>query len=242
MTACLQAPLSAQFDALPAQWRALITPFTASPAYPALCAAVDARVHADATVLPAMPFAALHATLPEQIRVVILGQDPYHGIEHGIAQAHGLAFSVPDGVKPPPSLRNIYKELAREFGGAPHATGNLMHWAQQGVLLLNAVLTVEQDQPASHAKLGWEALTDHIIAALGSSEHPTVFMLWGGYAQKKAPLIGPMHLVLMANHPSPLAALRPPQPFIGCEHFTQASNWLTAQGGEHIDWLHDTQK
>jgi uracil-DNA glycosylase len=232
----LAAPLAAHFDALPEPWRAIVQPFLQSPAYPALCAAIDARIQAGATVLPATPFAALHATSPEQVRVVILGQDPYHGVEHGIAQAHGLAFSVPPGVKPPPSLRNIYKELAREFGSTPPTCGDLTAWTEQGVLLLNAVLTVEQDKPASHARTGWELLTDQIIAHLGASSTPTVFMLWGAFAQTKAKLIAPHHLLLQANHPSPLSALRPPAPFIGCGHFDKANQFLRAHGRREINW------
>jgi uracil-DNA glycosylase len=236
----LQAPLAAHFDALPAQWQTVLLPYLQSPAYPALCSAIDARIHAGAPVLPATPFAALHATSPEQVRVVILGQDPYHGVERGVAQAHGLAFSVPPGVKPPPSLRNIYKELAREFGSTPPASGDLTAWATQGVLLLNAVLTVEQDKPASHAGLGWEVVTDHLIAALGVSTQPTVFMLWGAYAQRKAAYVGAAHLMLKANHPSPLSALRSPTPFMECGHFEQANDWLTAHGKAAIDWIGPT--
>jgi uracil-DNA glycosylase len=196
MTQCLQAPLAAHVDALPAGWRDVLRDYLNSPGYAALCAKIDARVATVASVFPATPFAALHATPPEQVRVVILGQDPYHGLEKGVAQAHGLAFSVPLGVRPPPSLRNIYKELAREYNKPIPANGDLTAWANQGVLLLNAVLTVEQGNAASHAGLGWETLTDCIIATLGTRPAPTAFMLWGNYAQKKTPLIGPQHLIL----------------------------------------------
>jgi uracil-DNA glycosylase len=232
----LQAPLSSHFDALPQAWQPVVQPFIHSPACAALCAHVDARIQAGAIVLPATPFAALHMTAPAHVRVVILGQDPYHGVENGIAQAHGFSFSVPHGVAPPPSLRNIFKEIARSTGACVSNDGDLTRWAQQGVLLLNAVLTVEKDKPTSHAKLGWEVLTDHIIAALGAADPPKVFMLWGTYAQKKAALIGAQHLSLTANHPSPLAALRPPQPFIGCGHFSRANEWLQAQRLPPVQW------
>jgi uracil-DNA glycosylase len=236
MVASLKAPLASHFDVLPAAWRRVARSFIDSPAFAALCAGVDARITAGATVFPATPFAALQATLPEKVRVVILGQDPYHGVNNGIAQAHGLAFSVPPGVRPPPSLRNIFKELEREFGSLMPTSGDLTRWAAQGVLLLNAVLTVEARKPASHARMGWELLTDQIIAHVGASSTPTVFMLWGGFAQKKAALIGPQHLVLKANHPSPLSALRPPVPFVGCGHFAQANQFLQQKQRTPIAW------
>jgi uracil-DNA glycosylase len=239
MVASLKAPLASHFDDLPAAWRVVVKGFIESPAHPALCASVDARLAAGATVFPATPFAALRATSPSNVKVVILGQDPYHGvdgIDKDTAQAHGLAFSVPAGVRPPPSLRNIFKELTRETGAPMPTSGDLTRWATQGVLLLNTVLTVEARKPASHARMGWELLTDRIIAHIGASARPTVIMLWGGFAQKKAALIGPQHLVLKANHPSPLSALRPPVPFVGCGHFEKANQFLRAQGRREIDW------
>jgi uracil-DNA glycosylase len=159
-------------------------------------------------------------------RVVILGQDPYHGR----GQAEGLAFSVAPGVPFPPSLRNIFKELQRDLGtpipALPQPGGSLVKWAQKGVLLLNTCLTVEEGQPASHSGKGWELLTDAIIRQVSQEAQPAVFMLWGAHAQSKRPLIdASRHLVLTANHPSPLSALRPPQPFIGCGHFSQARAW-----------------
>ena len=159
--------------------------------------------------------------------MVILGQDPYHGR----GQAEGLAFSVAPGVRIPPSLRNIFKELLRDCGVAssPFAqtAGSLMQWAQSGVLLLNTCLTVEEAKPASHTGKGWEVLTDAIICSVSHLAQPIVFMLWGAHAQSKRPLIDTSrHLVLMANHPSPLSAVRPPVPFMGCGHFSQARDWM----------------
>jgi uracil-DNA glycosylase len=162
------------------------------------------------------------------VHAVILGQDPYHGP----GQAEGLAFSVAEGVKLPPSLRNIFKEL-----GCQPATGSLGDWARRGVLLLNASLTVEQGLPGSHAKKGWEELTDALLAEVARHASPCVYMLWGAHAQAKGPLIeqtaaahGREVLVLQANHPSPLSAARPPVPFLGCGHFREASAWLQARG------------
>jgi uracil-DNA glycosylase len=156
---------------------------------------------------------------------VILGQDPYH--REG--QAEGLAFSVPPGVALPPSLRNVFKELRRDLGLSPPTSGHLGAWADRGVLLLNTSLTVEDGAPGSHAKLGWQVLTDAIIATAAGDPVPKVFMLWGAHAQAKSALIegAPTpHLVLRSNHPSPLAALRPPVPFIGCGHFGAAIRFL----------------
>jgi uracil-DNA glycosylase len=161
-----------------------------------------------------------------------------------IPQAHGLAFSVPDGIRVPPSLRNIYKEIAAEYDDAgtarASASGNLERWARHGVLLLNTVLTVEQANAASHAKRGWEAVTDRLIGALAASPQPIVFLLWGSHAQAKTPLIEAArprdrsaHLVLEAPHPSPLSAHRG---FLGCGHFRAANDWLTARGREPVDW------
>jgi uracil-DNA glycosylase len=181
------------------------------------------RLAEGAVVYPPQPLRALQLTPPERVRIVILGQDPYHGP----GQAEGLAFSVPAGVALPPSLRNIFKELQRDLGipppSAPVPGGSLVRWAEQGVLLLNTCLTVEAGRPASHAKRGWETLTDSVIRQIAHSPRPVVFMLWGAHAQSKRTLIDERrHLILMANHPSPLSALRPPQPFIGCGHFSAA--------------------
>lgn len=175
-------------------------------------------------------FNALKYTPYDQVKVVILGQDPYHGP----GQAHGLCFSVAKGIKPPPSLVNIFKELQRDLGLAIPTHGCLEHWARQGVLLLNTVLTVEAGQPQSHAALGWETFTDAIIASLNQHTTPIVFLLWGSAAQKKAALIDTRkHVILRAPHPSPLSAHRG---FLGCGHFSQTNKILGANGQQPIDW------
>ena len=175
-------------------------------------------------------FHALDATPLPKVRVVILGQDPYHGE----GQAHGLCFSVQPGVRPPPSLVNIFKELEADLGIKRPSHGYLEHWAQQGVLLLNSVLTVEMASPASHQGKGWEQFTDAVIRAVDARPEPTVFLLWGSYAQKKAAFVdGSRHLVLKAAHPSPLSAHNG---FLGCRHFSQANAFLEGQGLAPIDW------
>lgn len=175
-------------------------------------------------------FNAFQQTPFEAVRVVILGQDPYHGP----GQAHGLSFSVPEGVPSPPSLQNIFKELERDLGLARPASGTLLPWAKQGVLLLNAVLSVEQAKPGSHQNKGWEAFTDAAIARLSAEREGLVFMLWGAYAQAKGRIIDARrHCVLRAPHPSPLSAHRG---FIGCGHFSAANRYLSARGGTPIDW------
>ena len=210
----------------PAQWQGVVSDFFASATGLRLLDFLRERLLAGATVFPPQPLRALSLTPPETLRVVILGQDPYHGR----GQAEGLAFSVAPGVALPPSLRNIFKELQRDLGtpfpAFPSPGGSLVRWAQQGVLLLNTCLTVEEGQPASHAGRGWEVLTDAVIRQASQGAQPLVFMLWGSHAQSKRPLIdASRHLVLTANHPSPLSALRPPLPFIGCGHFSQARAW-----------------
>ena len=166
----------------------------------------------------------------DKVRVVIIGQDPYHDVN----QAHGLCFSVQDGVRIPPSLDNIYKELNRDLGKPIPTTGNLTHWAEQGVLLLNATLTVEAHKAGSHQGKGWEELTDAAIMALNEKREKIVFMLWGSYAQRKGKYIDRRkHLVLEAVHPSPLSAYRG---FIGCGHFSQANNYILQQGLAPIAW------
>ena len=236
----LTQPLSDLFDAVSPDWREVTEPFRASPLGQTLIARVDAACRQGATVYPADVFAALRHTRRDQVKVVILGQDPYHGP----GQAHGLAFSVSAGQPIPPSLRNIRKELARDLGLTPPAHGCLQAWAERGVLLLNTVLTVEAAQAASHAGWGWEALTDALIAAVAADAHPCVFLLWGAHAQRKRDLIEQAtphpegraeHLILQANHPSPLSATRPPAPFIGCGHFGQAQAFWRAQG-HALDW------
>ena len=217
-----------------ADWQSVLQPFWASATGQKLARFVQARLQAGAEIYPAQPLRALELTPLSEVSVVILGQDPYHGP----GQAEGLAFSVPDGVKLPPSLRNIFQELVRDLGGELPVSGSLQGWASQGVLLLNTSLTVEQGAPASHARQGWETLTDALIAACSAHESPKVFLLWGAHAQSKAGLIdGRRHLVLQANHPSPLSARRPPVPFIGCGHFGQALRWLEKNSRKNLYWL-----
>ena len=209
-----------------AGWQPLVDGFFASAAGTRLQAFLGERLASGATIFPPQPLRALALTPPEQVRVVILGQDPYHGR----GQAEGLAFSVAPGVPIPPSLRNIFKELQRDLGTPPPQFpvpgGSLVKWATHGVLLLNTCLTVEEGKAASHAGKGWEMLTDSVIRQVSAGEHPVLFMLWGAHAQSKRVLIDEArHKVLVANHPSPLSALRPPLPFIGCGHFSQARDW-----------------
>jgi uracil-DNA glycosylase len=179
---------------------------------------------------PSNWFRALDLTPLDRVRVVILGQDPYHGE----GQAHGLCFSVPPGVRTPPSLANIYKELESDLGIRPARHGFLEHWARQGVLLLNSVLTVEMGQAASHQGRGWERFTDAVIAEVDARPDPVVFMLWGSHAQKKAGFVDrSRHLVLTAPHPSPLSAYTG---FFGCGHFSKANAFLEDAGQVPIDW------
>lgn len=251
----LMRPLGALFDEVPADWRPLTDAFRGSPTGRALIDRVDAARQAGATVYPDDVFAALRLTRRAEVRVLILGQDPYHGP----GQAHGLAFSVRPGVAIPPSLRNIRKELQRDpDAGLSHAApagpqplvglpghGCLEPWARQGVLLLNTVLTVEAAQAASHAGWGWEALTDALVDAVAADAAPKAVMLWGAHAQRKAALVqqarlasgAPMAdlLVLQSNHPSPLSATRGPVPFIGNGHFGLARNFW-AQREVRLDW------
>ena len=175
-------------------------------------------------------FNAFSHTPLEKVKVVILGQDPYHGE----GQAHGLCFSVPSGVQPPPSLVNIFKELQSDLGISRPSHGFLEHWARQGVLLLNSVLTVQMGQAASHRDRGWERFTDAVIRTVNAKVEPVVFMLWGSYAQKKAAFVDQSrHLVLKAPHPSPLSAH---SGFFGCRHFSKANAFLEAHGKVPIDW------
>jgi uracil-DNA glycosylase len=213
-------------------WRDPVEAFLASADGRRVDRFLDERRNAGASIYPPQPFAALTLTPFDSVRVVILGQDPYHGA----GQAHGLAFSVPPGVKPPPSLRNIFLELQRDLGCAPPPHGSLEGWARQGVLLLNAVLTVEDGCPGAHAGRGWEALTTDLLQRLADDAQPKVFMLWGALAQARRAGIGEPHLVLEANHPSPLSARRPPVPFLGCGHFSRANAFLEAGGRGKIEW------
>ena len=212
-------------------WQPLVQDFFDGAAGRTLRAFLQARLDAGAVIFPPQPLRALELTPPDAVRVVILGQDPYHGR----GQAEGLAFSVAPGVPLPPSLRNIFKELQRDLGTPPPAFpqpgGSLVQWARSGVLLLNTCLTVEEGEPASHARQGWEVLTDAVIRHVAEGPHPVVFMLWGAHAQGKRAVIPADrgHLVLCANHPSPLSALRPPVPFIGCGHFGLARGFREGQ-------------
>lgn len=175
-------------------------------------------------------FSAFNHTPLEKVRVVILGQDPYHGPD----QAHGMCFSVLPGVQPPPSLKNIYKELEKDLGVPPVKHGYLMDWADQGVFLLNSVLTVEQGKPGSHRGKGWEQFTDQVIRLLNAQTRPLIFVLWGSYAHAKGHIIdAAKHVVLRAAHPSPFSAH---SGFFGCKHFSKINQILTARGEAPIDW------
>jgi uracil-DNA glycosylase len=229
----LVEPLSAVLDRAPPGWRPVVDAWRATPAGRRLVGFVEARQAAGATIYPARVLRALELTPPERVRVVILGQDPYHGA----GQAEGLAFSVPAGEKPPPSLRNIGRELQRDLGLPLPRQGQLDAWARQGVLLLNTSLTVEEGRAGGHAKQGWEALTDELVRFVAESGEPKVFMLWGAHAQSKAALLAPRgHRVLVSNHPSPLSATRAPLPFIGSGHFSAANDFLRMAGQMPIDW------
>jgi len=227
----LERPLADLVDEVGANWRPIVQAWADTPAGRGLIAHVEARRAAGALIYPAEPFRALALTPLDRVAAVILGQDPYHGP----GQAEGLAFSVPPGQKIPPSLRNIHAELQRDLGQTPPRHGHLGDWARRGVLLLNTSLTVEDGQPASHAKKGWEALTDALILAVAQQPRRNAFLLWGAHAQAKAPLIEAAapgrHLLLQANHPSPLSARRPPVPFLGCGHFGACRS-----AGIEVDW------
>jgi len=217
-------------ELLPAAWRVAIQPFLDDAATTALSAFVTAEYATHAIYPPIEDlFAAYRLCPPDRTRVLILGQDPYHGP----GQAHGLSFSVREGVRIPPSLRNVFKELAEDVGVTPPASGDLTGWARQGVLLLNAVLTVRAAEAASHAGKGWEAFTDATIRALNVRDECVVFLLWGGYARKKAALItNPAHVVLEAGHPSPLNS----RGFRGAHPFSAANKALADAGRPVIDW------
>ena len=215
------------------EWLELLDDEFQAPYMRELSAFLRERRRAGATLYPPARhiFAALEATPPQDVRVVILGQDPYHNP----GQAHGLCFSVERGVVVPPSLRNIYQELHSDLGIDPPSHGDLRRWSEQGVLLLNSVLTVEHNQPASHQKKGWERFTDRIVELLSASDRPIVFMLWGSHAQRKGAAIdASRHLVLKAPHPSPLSAHRG---FLGCRHFSRANAFLDESNQQAIDWV-----
>ncbi len=227
------------FKSLPASWQQPLEDICERPEIASLVQFLKEREAAGAIIYPHKQnmFAALKATPFDNVRVVIVGQDPYHGA----GQAHGLSFSVPQGVDQPPSLRNIFKELHADIGMPMPHTGTLTSWANQGVLLLNALLSVEANSPASHAGKGWELFTDAILAQLIQRKQPTVFMLWGAYAQKKIANLNlhidqhidqSNHLILKAAHPSPFSVTR----FLGCRHFSQANIFLKQHGLPEIDW------
>ncbi len=222
-------------QSIPPSWRPALAPALATPEARRLGGFLKAEEQAGKHIYPprGSRLAAMELTPLDAVKVVILGQDPYHGA----GQAHGLAFSVREGVRIPPSLVNIYKELQADLGIPPAAHGNLSHWAQEGVLLLNNALTVEEGNAGSHQNLGWEAITDAAVAAVAAKPEPCVFMLWGAHAQKKAARVPGLaaghHLVLKAPHPSPLSAYNG---WFGCRHFSQANAFLEAHGRGAVDW------
>jgi uracil-DNA glycosylase len=213
-------------------WKQRLLPQLLSPQMQALREFLRRELAAGKEIYPPakLIFNALDRTPFDRVQLVILGQDPYHGP----GQAQGLCFSVPPGIEVPPSLVNIYAELKRDLGIEPPAHGCLIPWADRGVLLLNAVLTVERGRAGAHQGKGWEAFTDRVIALLSAEREGLVFLLWGAYAQAKGKLVDARrHLVLRAPHPSPLSAYRG---FIGCSHFSRANAYLKARGGQPIDW------
>lgn len=217
---------------LEASWKSRLQPEFAQPHMQALKQFLTQEKQSGKTIYPkgSEIFEALNLTPFDKVKVVILGQDPYHGPN----QAHGLCFSVKPGVRPPPSLVNIFTEIHNDLGIKQPYHGCLQHWAEQGVLLLNAVLTVQASQAASHQGKGWEAFTDRIIHLLNDEKEHLVFMLWGSYAQRKAQFVDQRkHLVLKAPHPSPLSAHRG---FFGCRHFSQCNEYLQRHGLKPIDW------
>lgn len=217
---------------LESSWKARIGDWLLRPEMRELSAFLRKRKAAGAHVFPPGPeiFAAFNATPFEQVKVVVLGQDPYHGY----GQAHGLSFSVKPGVPVPPSLLNIYKEIEADLAIPRPDHGCLLPWAQQGVLLLNAVLTVEEGKAGAHQGRGWEGFTDHVVDVLNREREGLVFLLWGAYAQQKGKVIDTRrHRVFKAPHPSPLSAHRG---FLGCRHFSQANDYLARNGQARIDW------
>lgn len=223
-------------EAVPPSWRTVLDPVLALPECRRLCGWLRTQEDGGCTIYPprGQRLRALELTPVEAVRVVILGQDPYHGP----GQAHGLAFSVPEGVRVPPSLVNIYKELESDLGVPRRPHGNLEHWARQGVLLLNNSLTVEAGKAGSHAGLGWDAVTDAAVAAVAARAEPSVFILWGSHARKKASRVPELadngtHLVLTSPHPSPLSAHAG---FFGSRPFSKANAFLEARDRGPIDW------
>jgi uracil-DNA glycosylase len=223
------------FSAIPNSWKKPLEEVCKESKIDSLINFLQERESAGATIYPEKKniFAALHATPFTKATVVIIGQDPYHGAN----QAHGLCFSVQHGIKQPPSLKNIFKELHNDIDMATPASGSLTGWAKQGVIMLNSILTVEASKPASHAGHGWEFFTDAIIEQILKRNQPTVLILWGAYAQKKlqnldAHLDPLNHLILKAAHPSPYSVTK----FLGCKHFSKANNFLKKCGLPNINW------
>lgn len=222
-------------DSVPESWRPALAPLLETREARKLGGFLSAEEQAGKRIYPPRGhrLRALELTPLDAVKVVILGQDPYHGA----GQAHGLAFSVQPGVRVPPSLVNIYKELESDLGLPRPAHGNLEAWARQGVLLLNNALTVEEGRAGSHQNLGWEAITDAAVAAVAARDAPSVFLLWGSHARNKAARVPELrngrHLVLTAPHPSPLSAHAG---FLGCGHFGKANAFLEAQGRGAVDW------
>ncbi|MBV1775829.1 uracil-DNA glycosylase [Burkholderiaceae bacterium DAT-1] len=221
---------------LPESWKSLLETRVPQTTWSAIEAFLLHEEAAGKIIYPPADqrFSALTLTSPDAVKVVILGQDPYHGE----GQAHGLSFSVPKGVRPPPSLQNIFKEIQRDLGYAPPGHGDLSAWARQGVLLLNTVLSVEAGKAGSHQKRGWEDVTDALVRGLSSTHEGIVFMLWGSHAEKKASLIdASKHLILRSPHPSPLSAYRG---FIGNGHFSAANRFLVQHQQSDINWKLDS--
>ena len=215
-----------------ASWKEILKQEFNKPYFLQVAAHLKAERATGVTIYPpgAFIFNAFNTTPFDKVKVVILGQDPYHGK----GQAHGLSFSVPDGITPPPSLGNIYKELQSDTGIPIPKTGNLTKWAKQGVFLLNAMLTVRANEPASHAKIGWMHFTDAVISKISAEKKGVVFLLWGKFAQEKQTLIDETrHHVLKAAHPSPFSA---DKGFFGCRHFSKTNQLLVKQGLDPIDW------
>lgn len=212
-------------------WREALAPEFEKPYFASLSQRLHAEKAAGKQIYPpgGQIFKAFELCPLPEVKVVILGQDPYHGY----GQAMGLSFSVPDGVPAPPSLKNIFKEIEDDLGVKMSGRPNLEKWARQGVLLLNAVLTVRAGEPTSHSAIGWQEFTDAVIRCISEKREGVVFMLWGNYARSKAPLIDPYrHTILQAAHPSPLAR----GAFFGCRHFSQANAILRSEGLDPIDW------
>lgn len=220
-------------------WAPLVEAFASSPEGVSLQRYLGERVAQGATMYPPQPLRMLALTPLSSVKVVILGQDPYHGP----GQAEGLAFSVGEGCRLPPSLRNVYRELSRELEHPAPPSGSLVSWAQQGVLLLNTCLSVEQGKPGTHCGRGWEVLSAAVLKAVNLQSQACVFMLWGAHAQRFASQVdASRHLVLVANHPSPLSATRGPLPFVGCGHFGQANRWLLSHNQVLVDWFASQSK